>query len=500
VAGVKLPNREDVLAAYAEGPEAVVTLVGELVAVIVALQEMVAVLTAQVEALRTRVETLEAQLAKDSHNSSKPPSSDGPGKKPTPSRQPSDRKPGGQKGHEGNALRFSEAPDRVEAVPSAETCQGCGASLGEVAAAGSERRQVFDLPVLRLEVVEYRGQTKECPCCGRRSSALFPPEAPAAVQYGPRIQALGIYLMGYQLLPYERTAELLGDIFGIAPSEGTLHTAAQECAAQLQPVEEEIKQGVQQAEVAHFDETGLRVKNKRGWLHVACTTALTFYAYHTRRGRAATDDIGILPGFEGRAIHDGLTSYPQYGCAHGLCNAHHLRELTFVEEQFHQDWAAQMKELLLDAKASVEQAKRLGLGVLSETEIADIERRYQTILDDGFAANAALEVAADAPKKRGRKKQSKAKNLLDRLDQHRSQVLAFVHHFQVPFDNNLAERDLRMVKVQQKISGCFRTVEGAKVFCRIRGYISTVRKQGGGVLAALDAAARGRPLHPAGGS
>jgi len=490
---VELPNGEKVLAAYAEGPEAVVTLVGELVTVVVAL-------AAGVEALEATVEALRSQLAKDSHNSHKPPSSDGPGKKPSPPRQASERKPGGQRGHEGNTLHFSEAPDRVEPVPSAETCVGCGAALAEAATGGEERRQVFDLPALCLEVVEYRGQTKACPCCGRRNSALFPPQAPAAVQYGPRIKALGVYLMDYQLLPYERTAELLGDVFGMAPSEGTLHTAAQDCAAELQPVEEEIKQGVQQAAVAHFDETGLRVENKRGWLHVACTTALTFYAYHTRRGKVATDEIGILPGFDGRAIHDGLTSYPQYGCAHGLCNAHHLRELTFVEEQFDQDWAAQMKGLLLDAKASVEEAKGLGWSALPEGDVAEIERRYQAILDEGFAANAAPEVAAGEPKKRGRKKQSKAKNMLDRLEKHRFEVLAFVYDCRVPFDNNLAERDLRMAKVQQKISGCFRTVEGANTFCRIRGYISTVRKQGGAVLAALEGAVRGRPLHPARGS
>jgi transposase len=486
---VELPNREKVLVAYAEGPEAVVALVGELVTVIVAL-------AARVEALEATVEALRSQLAKDSHNSHKPPGSDGPGKKPSSPRPPSERKPGGQPGHEGSTLRFSETPDRVEPVPSAETCAGCGAALGEAGTAGEERRQVFDLPVLGLKVVEYRGQTKECPCCGRRNSALFPPEAGAAVQYGPGIKALGVYLMDYQLLPYERTAQLLGDVFGRAPSERTLQTAAQECATALQPVEEEIKQGVQQAEVAHFDETGLRVEKKRGWLHVACTTALTFYAYHARRGKLATDEIGILPEFAGRAVHDGLTSYPQYGCAHALCNAHHLRELTFVEEQFHQDWAGQMKGLLLDAKTKVAQARGLGLSALPESEAADIERRYQAVLDQGFAANVAPEVAVDQPKKRGRKKQSKAKNLLDRLDKHREEVLAFMRDFRVPFDNNLAERDLRMVKVQQKISGCFRTVEGAKMFCRIRGYISTVRKQGCGVLAALDGAVRGQPVHP----
>ena len=493
VGRVKLLSREEILAVYAEGPEAVVALVEGLQARIVALEEIVA-------ALMARVEALEARLAKDSHNSSKPPSSDGPTARPRSQRPASGKPNGGQPGHPGSTLRFAEKPDRVEPVPSAETCVECGAALGAAATVGEERRQVFDLPVLRLQVVEYRGETKECPCCGRRSNALFPLEACGAVNWGAGIKMLGVYLMYYQLLPYERTAQLLGDLFGKAPSEGTLHAATEACAAQLAPVEEEIKEEIQQAEVAHFDETGLRVESKRGWLHVACTTALTFYAYHPRRGKAATDEIGILPEFAGRAIHDGLTSYPQYGCAHGLCNAHHLRELTFVEEQFHQEWAAQMKALLLNAKGQVEAAKDQGFSALPESDVVEIERRYQVILDAGFAANAAPEVAADEPKKRGRKKQSKAKNLLDRLDKHRFEVLAFAYDFRVPFDNNLAERDLRMVKVQQKVSGCFRTLERAKVFCRIRGYVSTVRKQGGNVLAALDAAVRGRPLHLAGGS
>lgn len=490
---MRLLTREEILAVYAEGPEAVVALVLDLQARIVALEEIVA-------ALGVRVEALESRLAKDSHNSSKPPSSDGPAAKPRSQRPASGKPSGGQPGHPGSTLRFSDNPDRVEAVPSPETCARCGAAMGGAAGVGEERRQVFHLPPLRLQVLELRGQTKECPCCGLRNSALFPPEAPGPVNYGPDVKMLGVYLMDYQLLPYERTAQLLGDLFGTAPSEGTLHAAAQECAAQLAPVEEEIKEGIQQAKVAQFDETGVRVEKRRGWLHVACTTALTFYAYHAKRGKVAMDEIDILPEFNGWAVHDGLASYQQYDCAHGLCNAHHLRELTFVVEQLHQDWAAQMKGLLLDAKVRVEAARELGWSSLPESEVVDIERRYQAVLDEGFAANAAPEVVADAPKKRGRKKQSKAKNLLDRLDKHRLEALAFVHDFRVPFDNNLAERDLRMVKVQQKVSGCFRTVDGARVFCRIRGYISTVRKQGCNVLAALEGAVCGRPLHPVRGS
>ncbi|MBI3946687.1 MAG: transposase, partial [Armatimonadetes bacterium] len=311
---MKLPNREDVLAAYAEGPEAVVTLVGELVTVIMAL-------VARVEALEATVEMLRARLARDSHNSSKPPSSDGPAARPRSQRPPGGKQTGGQPGHPGSTLRFSDNPDRVEAVPSAQTCAHCGAVLGGVAGAGEERRQVFHLPPLRLQVLELQGETKECPRCGLRNSALFPPEAPGPVNYGQDVKLPGVYLMNYQLLSYERTAQLLGDLFGTAPSEGTLHTAVQECAAQLAPVEDGIKEGIKQAAVAQFDETGVRVEKKRGWLHVACTTALTFYAYHAKRGKVAMDEIAILPEFTGRAMHDGLTSYAQYGCMHGLCNA-----------------------------------------------------------------------------------------------------------------------------------------------------------------------------------
>jgi transposase len=261
----------------------------------------------------------------------------------------------------------------------------------------------------------------------------------------------------------------------------------------LQDTEEEIKAGLTGARLGHFDETGLRVCQKGMWVHVASTTKLTHYALHPKRGSQATEEIGILPLFRGVAMHDGLTAYGTYErCEHALCNAHHLRELTFVEEEHEQEWAGQMKALLSEIEEAVrEEAARGGRRLASETE-GDFERRYQRVLKAGLAANPEPERTG----KRGRPKQSKGKNLVDRLSKHREAALRFMHDFGVPFDNNQAERDLRMIKVRQKISGGFRTEEGAAAFLRIRGYISTVKKQGENVLAALQSVFVGEPFIP----
>ena len=346
-------------------------------------------------------------------------------------------------------------------------------------------------PLLSLEVTEHRAQRKRCSGCGRSTTASFPTEVSATVGYGPRIKALTVYLMNYQLLPYECTSELLEDLFGEpAPGAGTLHSALRSCFEGLEDTEEAIKAGLSEAqEVAHFDETGLRVCEKGTWVHVASTTKLTHYAVHQKQGSEATKEIGILPSFRGVAVHDGLTAYGNYErCEHALCNAHHLRELTFVEEEHEQGWAGEMKALLLE----IEEAASGGTQLAPETT-GDFERRYQRVLKAGLAANPPPERTG----KRGRPKQSKGKNLVDRLDGHREAVLRFMGDFRVPFDNNQAERDLRMVKVKQKVSGCLRTEEGAAAFLRIRGYISTVRKQGENVLAALEDVFTGEPFIPA---
>jgi transposase len=321
----------------------------------------------------------------------------------------------------------------------------------------TERRQVVDLPPLRLLVWEHRAEEKCCPVCAQTTQAPFPPEVTTRVQYGAQIKALAVYLTQAHLLPYDRTREVLTDLFGQGPTEGAVWAAVQDAATHLDGVEAQIKDALCAAEVLHNDETGVRVGGHLEWLHVASTPQLTHYAVHAKRGSTATTAIGILPRFAGRSVHDGLEAYRHYGCAHALCNAHHLRELTAVEEHDKQPWATQMKELLLAIKAHIAQRQAAGETQITASARAAFVARYQEILRVGTAANPPPVPQPAGTKKRGRPKQSKAKNLLDRLDRHQDEVLAFLDDWRVPFDNNLAERDLRMVKVQQKVSGCFRT-------------------------------------------
>jgi transposase len=467
----------------------------DLLALIAGLHAQVAELRVQNGRLEARVQALEARLATDSHNSSRPPASDGPGGKPRPKslRTPSGRKPGGQAGHAGATLRLVDDPDEV-AVHAPSHCRGCGRSLAAVPAVRRERRQVVDLVPRRARVVEHQAETKRCPGCGAETPGAFPEGVAAPVQYGPGVATLAVYLNQAQLLPSERTCEVLAEVFGCPIAEGTLERAVGACHARLAGVEAAIKRGVQRAGVAHFDETGVNVGGETAWLHVASTPRLSFYAVHRKRGRAALDEIGVVPAFRGRAVHDGLASYWQYGqCAHALCNAHHLRELTFLEEQLGQGWAKDLKELLRAIKQAVDAARGHGLTALSAEVKRGFEARYATLLAAGCAANPPPEPTG----KRGRPKRGKAGSLLERLREHQEATLAFMGDFAVPFDNNQAERDLRMTKVRQKISGCFRTATGAERLCRIRGYLSTLRKQGMPVLAALRGVLAGSPPLPA---
>ncbi len=481
-------DREAIVAVYEQGEDAVVELVEGLSAQLAGQHEMIA-------SLGRRVKELEDRLAKNSRNSSKPPSSDPVKPKPKSLREKSGKKPGGQEGHPGRTLCLVESPDRVVIHTPAE-CEECGRSLAQAMALGYERRQVVDVPPLALEVTEYRAQRKRCRGCGLSITAPFPAEVSATVAYGSRVKALMVYLMEYQLLPYERTSEVLGDLFGErAPGVGTLHSALERCFLELEGTEEAIKEGLRRARVSHFDETGLRVEGEGMWVHVASTPELTHYAAHEKRGAEAMKRIGILPSFSGVAVHDGLSGYRRVTercLGHALCNAHHLRELRFVEEEHGQKWAGRMKALLLEIEEAVREEAACGRRTLRPERAREFEVRYQQLLEAGLAANPPPLRTG----KRGRPKQSKGKNLVDRLDKHRSEVLRFMVDFRVPFDNNQAERDIRMVKVRQKISGCFRTMEGAAMFCRIRGYISTVRKQGGNVLAALERVFVGDPFVP----
>jgi transposase len=469
----------------------------ELESKIQTLEEQLASRDSLIAQLVEQLASLKNQKAQDSHNSSKPPSSDSfvRSSKKRSLRKVSGKKPGGQAGHLGQALRQVAEPDQV-INHLAPTCRHCQTSLEAVAPATQfEARQVFELPTARLVVSEHRVYTRCCPACQKPNRGEFPQTVRQWVQYGPAFRALAVYLVEYQLLPYERACQLLNEIYGVGLSPGSLVLMVGECAEQLAPTEQSIKQGLLASPVLHFDESSLRIKGQRQWFHVVSSPSLTHYAYHPKRGKQAFKQIGILPQYTGTAIHDGYASYCDFPCEHGLCNAHHLRELTWVEEQLQQPWATDFKQLLLDLKAAVEVARNQNRKALDPARLTECEQSYQQLIEAGLAANPPPE--GGWPRgKRGRPRQSKAKNLLDRLDKQRRRVLLFAYRFEVPFDNNQAERDIRMVKVQQKISGGFRSSEGAGYFCRIRGYLSTLQKQGQNLLAALRQVFEGHPLLP----
>ena len=480
----QLPTPEEIRSLYQQGEEAVVAAFEQLATL--------------VRALEQRVQALEDQLAKNSHNSSQPPSSDG-FKKPKGRglRRPSGKQVGGQPGHPGQTLKAVVQPDRVQ-VHQVKRCQACQASLTTAEVTGYERRQVFELPVVRLEVIEHQAEIKPCPQCGAVNTAEFPVEVSQPVQYGPRFKAQVVYFNQYHHLPIERTSEVMADLYQQPLSGGTVVAASQQAAQQVTPVNTAIKAHlIETSEPLHLDETGLRVAEQLHWVHVASTADLTYLELNARRGAQAHADIGILPQRQGYVVHDDYPAYYQYQTAqHVSCNAHHLRELIFLHERYQQPWAEQLLTLLLEIKQAVETAQQAGQTALTPSQVVDFERRYQALLDQGYQANPPPVPDPDRPKRRGKPKQSPARNLLDRLHQRRSAVLAFMYDFKVPFDNNQAERDLRMVKLKQKVSGCFRTPHGAQTFCAIRSYISTARKQGLSILDALHLALAGTPFFP----
>lgn len=470
-------SREEIRAVYEAGPEAVTTLVEGLLT--------------RLQAMEARIQELESRLAKDSHNSGKPPSSDGLNRKPKSLREQSGKKTGGQSGHPGKTLEFCAASDH-RIVHSPISCEGCSGDLSEAETVQTERRQVFDLPPMKLFVTEHRVESRRCPGCGAVCSGRFPEGVTQPVGYGPGVKALLVYLQSYQLLPYARTCELFRDLFGASISEGTLFEAIQTGSASLEATERAIQEAIIQAKVAHFDETGLRIEGRLHWLHSASTETLVHYSPQKKRGQEGMAQAGVLPRFQGRAVHDGWASYFTYGCDHALCNAHHLRELTFLAERHEQGWAAELKGLLIEMKQTVEAAKEAGKSQVSKATLRSFLKRYDDLLQTGERVNPLP--PPEAVPRRGRKKQPPARNLLDRLRRYQEETLAFLYDFAVPFDNNRAEREIRMMKVQQKVSGGFRSQEGAQAFCRIRGYLASARKQSHNVLFALHQLFLGQPF------
>jgi transposase len=441
-------------------------------------------------------------VTRDSHNSSWPPSSDPPWQKvprTTSLRKKSGLLPGGQLGHRGATLRQVTEPDQL-IVHQPEVCPACGAGLEQSTPTAVVRRQVFDLSDGRLTVTEHRAEKRACPQCRMTTTAGFPLAVRAPVQYGPGVLARCVYLHLYQLLPVARTAETMRDLFGCPLSAATIQRAARLSSGKLVKTEQRLKAALRDAEVIGVDETGLRVAGSGGYIHVARTEELTHYAYDGRRGKAAMDETGILPQFRGTLVRDGFSSYQWYEqCRHSLCNVHLLRDLVFVEESSPDQkvWTEPLAKLLLKIKGIVAEARaNPAQAHLNEEIKTDFLRRYDKLVRHADRLNPSepkRKVDGDAPQT-SVPQQPTPRRLINRLQRRRDEVLRFMADITVPFDNNGSERDLRMVKLQQKISGCFRTPDGARSFCRVRSYLSTARKQGHSLLCSLERALNGKPL------
>jgi transposase len=462
--------------------QAAVAEVAELRASVLELQTIV---TQQ----HTTIAELQAKLAADSTKSNRPPSSDGFGKgppKPRSLRRRTGKKSGGQPGHPGSTLEFSATPDHVVVHAPPSACDVCAAALPEPTVLAA--RQVVDLPEFHSVVTEHRVLESLC-TCGKLHRGRFPAGVDVAVQYGPRTQALAVYLTQHQMLPVQRAAALISDLFGMSVSQGTVLNAAAQAAARLGPTVDAIAQGVRSAAVAHADETGLRVAATLHWLHTVTTPLLTWVGVHAKRGYEAMVAFGILPSFRGVLIHDGWASYRHFDCLHGLCNAHHLRELAALAEDHGQRWAARMSDLL---KAACHEVNLSADGCLADERIRWYHSRYNTIIRAGERECPARPSSG----KRGRTKQSAATNLLRRLRDGIDDVWRFAREPDVPFTNNLAEQAIRMPKVKQKISGGFRTDDGARIFCVIRSYLETMRKQDANLFGTLITAFEGTVTQP----
>lgn len=442
-------------------------------------------------------------VALDSHNSSLPPSTDQPWQKVLRTRslrQKSGRRVGGQPQHRGVTLQRTARPDQI-ITHAPGTCPGCGASLHEAEVTAAERRQVFDLPPVKLVVTEHRRETRRCPNCRMTAKANFPAGVRAPVQYGQALLARAAYLNLYQLLPVARTSEAISDLYGCALSPATVERAGRFSSGKLVRTEQRLKAAITESAVIGADETGLRVGGMSGWVHVARTDALTHYAYDSRRGQAAMREVGILPQFTGTLVRDGYLSYTRFeACRHSLCNAHLLRDLVYLAavSPAQAVWTKPLSALLIEIKEATAQARAAGRSQLGEEATRAYLRRYDRLVKraDKLNPHPAEDGAGrgDAPPKKKRPPLSPQRRLVNRLARRRDEVLRFMSDLAVPFTNNGAERDLRMLKVRQKVSGCFRTDGGARDFCRVRGYLSTARKQGYPLLHALERVLSGKPL------
>jgi transposase len=447
--------------------------------------ELIASLRQEIAMLRAEVVELRRQLGQDSSTSSKPPSSDGLKKKPRIAgslRGFSGQASGGQKGHKGQTLRQVCEPDVI--VPrTARACRHCRAPLDETMRLGVEKRQVFDLAERPLLVTEHQAAIYRCACCRRQITAAFPDGVTSPAQYGERIRAAAIYLNVQQLVPEDRTAQALNDLFGASClSAASVAAWGRKKAQDLERVYAQIGARAAAQKVRHVDETGLRIAGKLSWLHTTSSAAFTFYRAGVSRGAVPTQLQG------GVVVHDHFRPYYGLrGVAHAMCNAHHLRELKGLIEFDRETWAEQMRDTLLEANAAVRTARAAGATFLPAEKIKAFVARFWDAVRFGFAFHRSLPKLPRNPKAGSRVKRRPGLNLLLRFKKYKDATLRFLTDFDVPFTNNLAEQDLRMMKVKMKISGAFRTLQGAKDFACLRSVVSTARKQGCNILETLAA-------------
>ena len=466
----------------------------ELRAALVDLGDRLASLEARVLALTADNARLRSRLGANSRNSSKPPSSDGYAKPAPKSRRVrSGKKPGKQPGDPGKHLAQVEDPDLVvDHRP--EHCGGCGGSLASAPVTKVVTRQVFDLPRVETLITEHRSERRRCHC-GAETTAPFPEAATGPACYGPDLRALICYLVVRQHLPIQRAAELMRDAYGIPVSTGVIVAMVNEGAQRLEAFLSTLGDQLRSADVVHADETGLRVAASLHWVHSVSTRDLTLYHLDEKRGPTAIEAMDILSHLRGVVVHDGWLPYRTFAhhaeVDHALCNAHHLRELDAVKDTEGQEWASDMAAFLADTCHRVQAAKEAGATSFGPDELASIHAAFFSILKAGHEANPVETGGL------GRPRRSPAANIIRRFDKFPDDVLRFATDFTVPFDNNEAERQVRMVKVQQKISGGFRTTAGAKSWLALRSYLATAMKQGHNPLGALQRLALGDPWSPA---
>ena len=441
-------------------------------------------LIAQITALEAKIAALEARLDSNSNNSSKPPSSDGLKKKPSWARKGGVRKQGKQRGAPGAHLAMVDNPDKVETWTPIR-CDRCNRSLKNATLILEQRRQVIDLPEeVRLTVTEHRAEIVRC-FCGKEVLAAFPEGVNAPTQYGPGIRALAIYLGVQQHLPIRRIGEVLQDTLGAKIADGTISSWMLESVAKkILPATATIAEKLRVANVLHVDETGARVEGRLHWVHSASTPLATHYHLHKRRGVEGIAAGGIVKDFQGVLVRDGWKPYWEMGATHALCNAHHLRELKALEERGY-PFTTELAKVLLDA---LDKVKAVSGQPLSPSQKGLITKRYRVSIQQGYLF---LEGRKTDPI--GNKR---AFNLLRRLEKNEGETLRFCREPNIPFTNNQAERDIRMVKLQQKISGSWRSEQGASAFLNIRSYLSTCRKNGVTALQGLRLALAGDPFIP----